>query len=79
MKSEFLLPSGLTPFIRETGALSYFFGSLSVLFIKKREHRINVDLFRILHGLHLRREENCHMLKRDRFKLKGEFVCETEN
>ncbi|MGA9189929.1 MAG: hypothetical protein WB014_15500 [Methanosarcina sp.] len=49
------------------------------MFIKKREHRINVDLFRILHGLHLRREENCHMLKRDRFKLKGEFVCETEN
>jgi hypothetical protein len=48
------------------------------LFIKKREHRIKADLFQILQGF-LRREGNCRRLKKDRFKPKGEFVCETEN
>jgi hypothetical protein len=32
--------------------VSVFEGCLSVLFIKKREHRIKADLFQILQGLH---------------------------
>ncbi|HET8687484.1 MAG TPA: hypothetical protein VFM18_12590, partial [Methanosarcina sp.] len=46
---------------------------------KKREHRINVDLFQTLHRLYFEREKNCRRLIRDRFKLKGEFVYENEN
>ena len=49
-----------------------------MLFIKKREHS-NVNLFKTLYRLYLESEGNCCRLKRDRFKLKGEFVCENEN
>lgn len=75
---SFRLPARVSSDLRNLSSAFVFQGCLSVLFIKKREHRIKADLFQILQGF-LGREGNCRRLKKDRFKPKGEFVCETEN
>ncbi|MGB9938476.1 DUF5803 family protein [Methanosarcina sp.] len=41
--------------------------------VKKRKHRIIVNLFQTLHRLYLERGVTCRRLKRDRFKLKGDL------